>query len=249
MCPKNAGKTYQARIKITKDYREYNESKTFTSKLEVLKWIEIREKQIRSGLENKIDNTHTLGEAMERYRDEITPQKKGERWETHRINALLRDPNLPVEAILEKVTTDEIFKWRQLREISSSSKNRELSLIRTIFETARLEWRWVLDNPCKDIKRLPEPPSRDRRISEHEIQLLCEDLDFDLHNPIIKTQKQIVALIFLFALETAMRQSEITTLDWSQVNLREKYLTLLTTKNGEKRDVPLSSRAIKQSSH
>lgn len=57
-------------------------------------------------------------------------------------------------------------------------------------------------------------------------------------------QKQKTALIFLFAIETAMCQSEITTLDWSQVNIRRKFLTLLETKNGDKRDVPLSRRAI-----
>ena len=41
-----------------------------------------------------------------------------------------------------------------------------------------------------------------------------------------------------------MRQSEITTLTWQQVNLRGKYLTLIETKNGYRRHVPLSSKAI-----
>lgn len=107
-----------------------------------------------------------------------------------------------------------------------------------------LEWKWLSENPIKDLKRLPEPQARDRRISDHEISLICEELDFDLNNPDTTTQKQKVGLIFLFALETAMRQSEITTLTWQQVNLRGKYLTLIETKNGYRRHVPLSSKSI-----
>ena len=40
-----------------------------------------------------------------------------------------------------------------------------------------------------------------------------------------------------------MRQGEIWGLDWAQVNLAGRYVTLLDTKNGMRRDVPLSKRA------
>ncbi|OYQ90516.1 hypothetical protein B9T10_04125 [Wohlfahrtiimonas chitiniclastica] len=238
------GKAYQARVKVTRDYKEINESKTFDSKLEALKWMEIRESQIRIGRSKGIDNRHTLREALERYADEVTQSKKGARWEILRIKAMLRDPNLPVDARLEHVTIDDLLNWRQQREVGSASKNRESSLLRAVFEVARMEWRWVLENPAKDLKRLKEPPPRDRRLSDHEIDLLCEEFGLDQDNPIAITQKQKTGLIFLFAIETAMRQSEITTLDWAQINLRRKFLTLLETKNGDKRDVPLSRRAI-----
>lgn len=238
------GKTYQARIKVTKDFKEITESKTFDSKLEALKWVEIRESQVRIGRSKGIDNRHTLREALERYLEEVTPSKKGARWESLRLQALLRDEHLPLDARLEYVTRDDLVNWRSHRNVSAATKNRESSLLRGVFEMARLEWRWLLENPAVDLKRLKEPPPRDRRLSDYEIDILCEELELDQNKLEVKTQKQKTALIFLLAIETAMRQSEITTLNWSQINLHKYYLTLLETKNGDKRDIPLSRRAI-----
>src|SRR5699024_12290653 len=56
-------------------------------------------------------------------------------------------------------------------------------------------------------------------------------------------QKQQVAVAFLIALETAMRLGEIINLDWANVNFSQRYCTLVDTKNGDRRDVPLSSTA------
>lgn len=239
------GKNYHARVRIVHNYKTYSDYKTFPTKLEALKWIEIREEQIRAGIYKNIDTTKTLREAIERYRDIITPEKKGARWETLRLNAMLRDPHLPLDRRLESITTDELAQWRRLLNVTSASKNRVTTILRAVFETARLEWKWISTNPLDDLRRLPEPPPRERRISDHEISLICSELNFDPDNPDVSTQKQKVGLIFLFALETAMRQSEITTLTWQQVNLRGKYLTLIETKNGYRRHVPLSSRAIR----
>ncbi|WP_418515172.1 tyrosine-type recombinase/integrase [Delftia sp. PS-11] len=49
--------------------------------------------------------------------------------------------------------------------------------------------------------------------------------------------------IVSFALETAMRQSEILNLRWENVNLSSRIASLPETKNGTKRDVPLSLHA------
>lgn len=238
------GDKFQAQVRITHNYKVTAESKTFSSKLEALKWIEIREAQIRAGIHQNLDTSKTLRNAIERYRDIVTPEKRGARWETLRLNAMLKNPNLPLDRRLDSITTDELAQWRRLLTVSPASKNRVTTILRSVLETARLEWKWLAENPIKDLKRLPEPQARDRRISDHEISLICEELSFDLNNPDTTTQKQKVGLIFLFALETAMRQSEITTLTWQQVNLRGKYLTLIETKNGYRRHVPLSSKAI-----
>ena len=52
---------------------------------------------------------------------------------------------------------------------------------------------------------------------------------------------QRVALAFLFAIETACRGGEIVRLQWADVSERSVHLP--KTKNGDKRDVPLSLRA------
>jgi integrase len=46
------------------------------------------------------------------------------------------------------------------------------------------------------------------------------------------------------ALETAMRRSELLALQWKHVDLHRRVAVLETTKNGERRAVPLSSKAI-----
>lgn len=52
-------------------------------------------------------------------------------------------------------------------------------------------------------------------------------------------------LLFELALETGMRLSEIYPLDWVQVDLQRNTIFLDKTKNGQKRQVPLSSVAHK----
>jgi integrase len=51
-------------------------------------------------------------------------------------------------------------------------------------------------------------------------------------------------LLFTLALETGMRLSEIYTLDWGQVDIPRRTIFLERTKNGSKRQVPLSSVAL-----
>lgn len=53
-------------------------------------------------------------------------------------------------------------------------------------------------------------------------------------------------LVFDLALETGMRLSEIYTLEWDQVDLERRTIFLDKTKNGHKRQVPLSSVAHKR---
>lgn len=54
--------------------------------------------------------------------------------------------------------------------------------------------------------------------------------------------RDLAALVSL-ALETAMRQGELLGLRWERVNLRSRIIHLDDTKNGTKRDVPLSVKA------
>jgi integrase len=46
------------------------------------------------------------------------------------------------------------------------------------------------------------------------------------------------------ALETGMRQGELLALTWDHIELGRRVARLLDTKNGEARDVPLSSAAV-----
>ena len=49
----------------------------------------------------------------------------------------------------------------------------------------------------------------------------------------------------ILALERAMRRGELLSMKWSNVNFKQSTIYLEDTKNGEPRNVPLSSLAIK----
>ncbi|MBS7826030.1 site-specific integrase [Wohlfahrtiimonas chitiniclastica] len=235
------GKRYLARAQYTRNYIKETKSRSFNSHLDALMWIEKTEKSLRLGKSQAIDTTKKVKDAVIRYRDEVSPTKKSKEYEINRLNYFLKMKSFPSEVPLHTLITRDIATWRNSRNISNSSKNREISLLSAVFEVARIEWNWMEKNPTRDLKRLTPPPPRNRRISDFEIKLLLDNLEFADQPPTM--QKHKVGLIFLLALETAMRQSEIATLDWSQVSLRERSVTLLATKNGDRRQVPLSSRA------
>ena len=94
-------------------------------------------------------------------------------------------------------------------------------------------------NPFQDFER-PEPKKgRARGVRQAEIDAMVAALGWHEAKP--RTLAQQVAAAFLLAVETGMRAGEILSLTWDQVY--EKRVHLDKTKNGDERDVPLSSRA------
>lgn len=112
-----------------------------------------------------------------------------------------------------------------------------------VFSTARKEWHWIAESPTRDVRRQKNPASRDRRPTDDEIERLRLNLGFDVDGP-ISTKSQAVAVAFLFAIETAMRAGEICALTPAHIDSNVAHLTAGMTKNGIKRDVPLSKRAL-----
>ena len=98
-------------------------------------------------------------------------------------------------------------------------------------------------NPMQGLRRPKNPRARNRRITDGEIDALCfilgyrEDIELTL-------KREFVAVAFLFAIETAMRASEICSLTRSNINFKSQVAHLEKSKNGDARDVPLSDRAI-----
>lgn len=217
------------------------QSKSFDSKLEAQAWAVEKEMQLGRGA--GIVRGKTLEDAFRRYSDEVSPTKKGQRLEVVRLKKLGRADIAGV--MLCDLTAADIERWvaQELQRIKSSSVNRDLNLLSSVIETARKKWRWIESNPVRDVERPRDPPPRDRRLSESEIDRILDALGYDESGEVV-AQRHEIAVAFLFALETAMRQGEIWGLDWSRVDLQQRYLTLTDTKNGTSRDVPLSKRAV-----
>ncbi|HTI17694.1 MAG TPA: site-specific integrase [Trinickia sp.] len=220
-------------------------SATFETKAEGVAWATEKEAELgRAAPAAVASNTKTLVEAIIRYGEEVSPTKKGERWERLRL-AVFRDIEWAGERI-SRIAPDQIAQWRdkRLKLVKPSTVNRELNLMSALFEHARREWKWLAVNPVRDVKRPTNPRPRDRRISVNEENTMLEHLGYE-RGQVPVTLQQHLAAAFLLALETGMRQGEILGLTWERVFLKQRYVRLEDTKNGEGRNIPLSSAAVR----
>lgn len=218
------------------------QSKTHATKNEAKDWAYEQEHKLKNSKGLLLGKT--LGNALRKYADEVTPTKKGARWEELRIRKIERDDIASMQLV--DVTSEDITKWIKIRQddgLLGSSINRELSLLSAVFIRARDYWNWLEVSPMKTIKKLKEPPHREQIISDEQRDKILIALGYEEDKPII-SHRQTIAVTFLFAMETCMRYGEIYKMDWKDINWARRFVRLFDTKNGENRDVPLSKRAI-----
>jgi integrase len=219
--------------------RGRREFATFHTKAEAAAWALEREAEIAG----RKAHTGTLADVLKRYAKDVSPTHRGERWERTRLKRMERDPLAAVP--IASLSPADIAAWRERRAqaVSGASVRREMVLLTAALEVARREWGWLRTNPAREVKKPPSPPSRRRRISPDEIDRLT--LAFGLGDGLVAdTAMQRTGLAFLFALETAMRSGEILALTETDIHLRERFVRVARSKNGDARDVPLSSRAV-----
>lgn len=221
------GKRWRAQVRV----RGRSESSTFVTKAEAQRWAFEREQSIQKGYAR---SGQTVRDAFERYAENVSPGKKGARWEKIRLKAVSRDPL--ADLVLADLRHGDLadFRDRRLKKVTAGSVNRDLNLISAVLTRCVREWHWLEENPCRKLDRPRSPPPRDRRISDDEIALVLEALGEGERN-------QEVAMMFQLAIETGMRLGEMASLRWE--NVHEKHVVLVDTKNGDRRNVPLSSAA------
>ncbi|MBB3259963.1 integrase [Paraburkholderia bannensis] len=221
------------------------ESKTFDTKAEAVAWATRLEAEIAAGSRRSYTKVQkTLGDAFDEYLDKISPSKGKHRWNETRLKFFRSELEF-VGSLVRKVTPEEIAAWRdkRLKKVKTSTVNRDLNLLSAVFQAAQDEWKWIHENPVREVKRPEDPSPRKRRVSDEEAKVMAAALGFTEEGEIATTQ-QYAAVAFLIAIETGMRQGEIVRLTWPNVHLASRYVHLPKTKNGDARDVPLSTRAV-----
>jgi len=217
-------------------------SATFDTKRQAQAWVA---EMVTKGTGVAIA-TGTLRELSSRYKSEVSETKRGAHWEVIRLDMYAREY---ADLFNRKLTTiqrediERVIKDR-LKQVKPSTVNRDLNLISNVFKYGR-RWRMMSHDPMTDIKRPKDPPPRDRRVSEAEEAMLLQAMSYSDDMP-ISSQRQKVAIAFLIALETAMRQGELAKVKWSDVHIDDRYIFLphTITKTAVSRNVPLSARAI-----
>lgn len=210
-------------------------SATFDTKAEAKKWAEgIEGDMARSKyVDNSKANETTLATALEKYQ-KISDKKKGAKQEAVRIKRWLKHPL--AEKYLAAITTADIAFYRDERldeEVSTQTVRLELAIISHLFTVAAKEWHMSgLQNPCTNIRLPKGAKERDRRPTTLELKKIYEAAaEIHMEMPII----------IELAADTAMRRSELVLLRREQIRGKVAYLE--DSKNGERRSVPLSTRA------
>ena len=212
-------------------------SKVFATKREAQDWAAQQEYLIRHAA--TIASSVPFSDVMRRYAREVSPGKRGVRFEQLRLEALAADP---VGAIrLADLRPADLAAWRdrRLASVSAGTVIREMVLLSAVLSQARREWGLLDRNPLADVRRPPAPAPRTRLPTAADFEALALSAGDDLQHA---TARAFHA--FRFGCATAMRAGEIVGLRWDRVDLDKRVAHLPRTKNGSARDVPLSSEAV-----
>ncbi|MDR2839327.1 MAG: site-specific integrase [Azonexus sp.] len=211
------------------------QTKTFETKKEAKAWTAVVESEMNRGVfADRSEAEHTtLGKALERYANEITPHKRGAPQELRRIRQWQRHPlALRFLSSLRSVDFSQHRDARLQAGVAANTVRLELALVSNLFTVAREEWSIAVTNPLNTVRNPRLPRGRDRRLLKDEEIRLQAVAGNDL------------AFCMTLAIETGMRAGEIVNLTWDQIDLPVSVIRLDMTKNGDTRVVPLSDTAV-----
>ncbi|EEE1598422.1 site-specific integrase [Salmonella enterica] len=184
----------------------------------------------------------SLYHALSKYYATTSVHKRGHQQEFYRVCVIQRHP--VAQKMMDEITTVDIAAYRDFRlsqinvrtgrNISGNTVRLELALLSSLYNLARVEWGTCRTNPVELVRKPKIAGGRDRRLTSQEERRLSRY--FREQNPALYT-------IFHLAIETAMRQGEILSLQWEHIDIQHGVAHLPHTKNGSTRDVPLSRKA------
>lgn len=228
------GARWLARVR-RKGYPE--QSDTFATKAAAQQWArDIEAKMDRGAFVAMPAEARgvTLGEALTRYRDTITVAKRSHRPEWLKITKLVGHdlaarPLVSLRAHDFAALRDELDE----RDLAPNTVRLYLAPLSNLYTVAVERWGWEgLRNPLTDVAKPGASEGRDRRLQDGELDRLLLAEGAPSWFPSVVT----------LAIETAMRRSEIAGLN--DDSIRGSVARLAMTKNGRRRDVPLSPDAL-----
>ncbi|WP_427501639.1 tyrosine-type recombinase/integrase [Methylomonas sp. MED-D] len=132
---------------------------------------------------------------------------------------------------IDEVKIDEIIQAK-LKVASPVRVNRTTELVRAVLRKARDEWKWIASVP--HIRRFKERTGRLRWLTHEEAERLLAELP---------PHQRAMAI---FTLATGLRESNVTHLEWSQIDMQRKiaWIHADQAKAGKTIRVPLNADAI-----
>ena len=237
----NGETSYRVKIRL-KGYP--TQTATFKRLTDAKKWVTVTEAAIKEGRHFKTAaaKKHTFAEMIDKFLAGASFTKEQEE---HQVMHLKRWRDELGAFTLADVTPDLIteIKDKLLSEITPKGTKRApatvaryLSSLSPVFTVAVNEWQWLEDTPMRKIKKPKEARGRVRFLDDDERQRLLNACQ-------ASRNKQLYMCVIL-AMSSGMRQAELMGLKWSDVNLKDGFLILHETKNGDRRRVPLAGLGL-----
>jgi excisionase family DNA binding protein len=135
---------------------------------------------------------------------------------------------------LEEITPQFVEQYRRerLKSVRKSSTNREIALLRRMFNLA-IDWGLASSNPILKVRTFPEKDNLKQRV-------LSEDEEARL----LATSAPHLRAVIIGLLHTGARRNELLTLRWSEVDLNRGSILLIRTKGGKNRTIPVNGRLM-----
>lgn len=221
------------------------QSKTFPSKRDAEDWASIIESEMARGVfvSRAEAERMTISDAIKRYRLEILPSKRGKVPDDYRLTSLEGHFG---RYSLAAVTPAMIAEFRdaRLKLLSAQSVVHELNMLSRLYKAAVIDWGIAMPAgiPTALVRKPKVDNERDRRFMDGEEVWLNKAID--------QARVKYLRPLFVLAVETAGRQSELLSLSWRDIDLKKWTANLRgiegrETKSGPKiRSVPLSPAAV-----
>lgn len=231
------------RVTVTFDNKRYSATRDTAKECE--QWASLKLLELKTGkanFEQGIKPAYPFRLLCNKYYEEHGRHMRSART----INFKLKNldhiaPNLADKSIYDFRPAD-IAEWRNNRkkEVKVATLRNEHAIYSAVFTYAMKELFLLDSNVWHSVSMPSKEKSRNQRITPEHQDTLLKVMEWDGSTTPINS-RQYVAWAFLFALETAMRQGEI--LAMCRADLRDGFIHLPMTKNGESRNVPLSKEA------
>lgn len=140
---------------------------------------------------------------------------------------------------LEKIETTigGYERFRRNQGAKPATIVKELSLLRRMFNVARKQWKWKMNNPVSEIE-LP-------RVRNERVRYLFQDEHKRLFEALATVEEQWLKPVVIIALDTGLRLANLCELSWSEVNMFNRMIIINAEKmkNDDYLGIPLTERA------
>ncbi len=126
----------------------------------------------------------------------------------------------------------ERYKLERIRFVSPATVNREIAMLKHMFNMAEQWGLYRGRNPVRGVKFLDENNLQVRSLSDEEERAL------------LKCCSPYLQDLAVFAINTGLRLGEILHLKWEEVDLENGIIKMLVRKNRRMLEVPLNDKAF-----